>query len=60
MKAKDFKSICDLIKLPLGRKSYPFMDFGEIENIKFKPKLKTVLHKNNVKIQIDERLLNVK
>lgn len=50
MKAKDFKSICDLIKLPLGRKSYPFMDFGEIQNIQNKVKLKTILNKNSDKM----------
>ena len=35
MKNKNFKTICDLIKLPLGRKSFLFMDFGDVQAIKY-------------------------
>ena len=35
MKNKDYTSICDILTKQLKRKCFPFMDFGEIKQIKY-------------------------
>lgn len=46
MKNKDYKGVCKLINKDLKRKTYPFMDFGEVHYLKYPKEYKYPIEKH--------------